>query len=271
MALAARRAGATIMTRCAVRGFETQAGRISGVVTERGAVRCSSVVLAGGAWSRLFCGNAGIDFPQLKVLGSVMRTEAFDGPPEIAIGGSDFAFRKRLDGGYTIAHRGATVAPIVPDSFRLLPEFWSSLRSQGNEIRVRLRPDRFLAEWRQKRRWGMDETSPFETERMLDPAPSAGILKEGMDNLIKAFPAFQGIKVAQSWAGLIDVTPDSVPVIAPIATVPGFFLASGFSGHGFGIGPGAGMLMAELVSGATPSVDPAPFRFERFVRPAAAA
>jgi glycine/D-amino acid oxidase-like deaminating enzyme len=39
---------------------------------------------------------------------------------------------------------------------------------------------------------------------------------------------------------------------------------SGFSGHGFGIGPGAGRLMAELVSGATPVVDPAPFRFERF-------
>jgi glycine/D-amino acid oxidase-like deaminating enzyme len=39
---------------------------------------------------------------------------------------------------------------------------------------------------------------------------------------------------------------------------------SGLSGHGFGIGPGAGRLMAELVSGAAPVVDPAPFRFERF-------
>jgi glycine/D-amino acid oxidase-like deaminating enzyme len=60
------------------------------------------------------------------------------------------------------------------------------------------------------------------------------------------------------------VTPDAVPVIAPVEALPGFFVATGFSGHGFGIGPGAGRLMADLVSGDTPLVDPKPFRFERF-------
>jgi glycine/D-amino acid oxidase-like deaminating enzyme len=62
---------------------------------------------------------------------------------------------------------------------------------------------------------------------------------------------------------LIDVTPDAVPVISPVPAVPGFFIASGFSGHGFGIAPGAGHLMADLVTGATPIVDPSPYRFER--------
>jgi glycine/D-amino acid oxidase-like deaminating enzyme len=57
-----------------------------------------------------------------------------------------------------------------------------------------------------------------------------------------------------------------VPVISPVRLFPGLFLATGFSGHGFGIGPGAGKLMAELVMGKTPCVDPAPFRFERFRR-----
>jgi glycine/D-amino acid oxidase-like deaminating enzyme len=70
-----RRAGGVVLERCAVRGVETKGGRISGVVTEKGAIACDSVVLAGGAWSRLFAGNAGIDLPQLKVLGSVFRTE----------------------------------------------------------------------------------------------------------------------------------------------------------------------------------------------------
>jgi glycine/D-amino acid oxidase-like deaminating enzyme len=64
----------------------------------------------------------------------------------------------------------------------------------------------------------------------------------------------------------MDVTPDAVPVIAPVSSVPGFYLATGFSGHGFGIGPGAGALMADLVIGSTPCVDPAPFRMERFKR-----
>ena len=92
MAQAARRLGAVIVTNCAARGYETKGGRISGVVTERGTIDCDAAVLAGGAWSRLFCGNMGIDFPQLKVLGSVMRTEPLNGPPETAVAGPDSLF-----------------------------------------------------------------------------------------------------------------------------------------------------------------------------------
>jgi glycine/D-amino acid oxidase-like deaminating enzyme len=58
-----------------VRGIETAAGRVVGVVTERSRIACGLVVLAGGAWSRLFCGNLGIELPQLSVLASVMRTD----------------------------------------------------------------------------------------------------------------------------------------------------------------------------------------------------
>jgi glycine/D-amino acid oxidase-like deaminating enzyme len=80
------------------------------------------------------------------------------------------------------------------------------------------------------------------------------------------FPVFAQMQVAQSWGGMIDVTPDAVPVISEVAATPGFFLATGFSGHGFGIGPGAGKLIADLVTGDAPVVDPAPFRFARFAR-----
>ena len=272
IAAAARRRGAAVLTNCAVRGVETTAGRISGAVTEKGTITCGAVVLAGGAWSRLFCGNmpcgnAGLDFPQLKVLGSVFRTEKLDGLPEVAVGGSGFAFRKRLDGGYTVARRGATHSPVVPDSFRLIGDFLPSLWSQRRELRLRL-DRRFGAEWRMRRRWQLDETPPFEEVRVLDPEPSAALLGEARAHLAAAFPAFGTMKVAQSWAGLIDVTPDAVPVISPVAALPGFFIASGFSGHGFGIGPGAGRLMADLVCNDTPVVDPAPFRFERFRRTA---
>lgn len=271
MAAAARRLGATVLTGCAVRGVETRGGQVCAVVTERGPIRCGAVVLAGGAWSRLFCGNLGIEFPQLKVLGSVLRTKPLDGPPEVAVGGSDFAFRKRLDGGYTIAYRNATEAPVAPDSLRLLPDFLPSLWSQRHELRLRLDGRFFLDEWRRPRRWRMDEVTPFERVRVLDPEPSEAILRGARENVARAFPAFADMEVAQGWAGLIDVTPDAVPVISPVDALPGFFVASGFSGHGFGIGPGAGRLMADLVTGAPPVVDPAPFRYDRFRRAAARA
>jgi glycine/D-amino acid oxidase-like deaminating enzyme len=84
--------------------------------------------------------------------------------------------------------------------------------------------------------------------------------------LVRSFPAFGGMKVAERWAGLVDATPDGIPVISEVPTLPGFYIASGFSGHGFGIGPGAGHLMADLVMGETPIADPAPYRYQRFAK-----
>jgi glycine/D-amino acid oxidase-like deaminating enzyme len=55
-----------------------------------------------------------------------------------------------------------------------------------------------------------------------------------------------------------------VPGIGAVDEVPGLVLAAGFSGHGFGIGPGAGHLIADLVTGAMPLVDPKPYDPARF-------
>jgi len=265
IAEAARDYGAQIITECAVRGIDLQAGQVAGVVTERGRIACSAVVLAGGAWSRLFCGNAGLDLPQLKVLGSVFRTKPLDGAPEITAAGSVFAFRKRLDGGYSIARRNANTAEVTPDHFRLLADFFPRLLASRKEIRLRI-GRRSWEELRTRRRWALDEPTPFEAVRVLDPAPKEEILQEARSALSRAFPAFARMEVAESWAGLMDVTPDAVPVIDQVARIPGFFIATGFSGHGFGIGPGAGRLMADLVAGDHPVVDPSPFRLARFAR-----
>lgn len=265
IAAAARRMGAHILTGCAVRGIETSAGKVSGAVTEKGTIACDTVVVAGGAWSRLFLGNMGVSFPQLKILGSVMRTKPLDGVPSQAVGASDFAFRRRLDGGYTVAQRGANVAPIVPDSFRLFFDFLPALRKQWHELRLRVN-GRFIEEWQIPKRWSLDQKTPFETVRVLDPAPVDSILEEAKVNLARNFPAFRNMEVAESWGGLVDVMPDAVPVISHVPGVPGLVIASGMSGHGFGLGPGTGRLAADLVTGDVPIADPTPFRYERFLR-----
>jgi glycine/D-amino acid oxidase-like deaminating enzyme len=263
IAAAARRLGATVMTACAVRGIETAAGRVAGVVTEKGRIGCQSVVLAGGAWSRLFCGNLGIALPQLKVLGSVMRTEPLHGGPEVSASGDLFGFRKRMDGGYTVATLGVRTIDIVPDSFRLFPDYLPSVRLHWKKLRFRV-GRRFVEEWRMKRRWSLDACSPFEAVRVLDPEPDPFVLDRARASIAESFPAFRNLAVAQSWGGMIDVMPDAIPVISPVDSLPGFFIATGFSGHGFGIGPGAGRLMADMVTGAPTIVDPAPFRLSRF-------
>ena len=86
----------------------------------------------------------------------------------------------------------------------------------------------------------------------------------GHHEIAAAFPVFRDIPVVESWGGMIDVMPDAIPVISAVDRVPGFFIATGFSGHGFGIGPGAGRLVADMVAGGATIVDPSPFRLSRF-------
>ncbi len=263
IAEAARDKGATILTECAVRGIELSAGAISGVVTERGPIACQAVVLAGGAWSSLFSGRFGIDLPQLKVMNSVLRTKPLEGGPEQTVWAKDFAIRKRQDGGYTVASGYDNIVDIVPASFRYAKDFLPALRSEWKSLLFRF-GGRFLDEARIPRHWSLDEASPFEYDRVLDPVPSKKRQDKALADLTAAFPIFAKAEIAQRWAGYIDVTPDAVPVISGVESIPGFHIATGFSGHGFGIGPAAGRLMADIVTGRPPIVDPTAFRLSRF-------
>jgi glycine/D-amino acid oxidase-like deaminating enzyme len=263
IATAARRLDANIFTGCAVRGIETAAGRVAAVVTEKGRIACQSAILAGGAWSRLFCGNLGIELPQLKVLGSVMRTEKLDGGPEISASGGLFGYRKRMDGGYTVATLGVRTIDLVPDNFRLMFDYLPAARLHWQKLRFRI-GRRFAEEWRMKRRWSLDEATPFEAVRVLDPEADPFVLDRARASIGAAFPAFRDIRIEQSWGGMIDVMPDAIPVISEADSLPGLYIATGFSGHGFGIGPGAGKLVADMALGAPTLVDPTPFRLSRF-------
>lgn len=263
IANAARRFGAAVLTHCAVRGIDMAAGRAAGVVTEKGRIACDRIVVAGGAWSRLFCSTFGTVLPQLKVLASVLRTNPVAGGPEGALWANGFGLRRRLDGGYTVASGSSSQLDIVPDSLRFASLFLPALKSEWKSLRFRLGA-RFFEEWGWRSQLAPDRPTVFEKVRVLDPAPETAVSERALARVKVAFPALAGAVVAQHWAGLIDTTPDVVPVISEIDALPGCFIASGFSGHGFGIGPGAGRLVAELVGGETPVVDPTPFRLSRF-------
>ncbi|QRI66121.1 FAD-binding oxidoreductase (plasmid) [Shinella sp. PSBB067] len=262
IASAAIARGAVIVEDCAVRVLSLSAGKVSGVVTERGEIRCEHVLLAGGLWSRRFLGNLGVSLPTLPLVASVLRTAAMEGPTEIAVGAPDFSFRKRQDGGFTITQRGALYAPLMLDHLLIGRRYLSTLRAQWKNVRISL-GRAFLNDISLARRWNASAVSPFERVRTMDPPVNEALNAEAMRNLVKAWPVFKNAVVTQAWAGMIDVTPDSLPVISPVAKVPGLTVASGFSGHGFGTSPAAGQLAADLVCGQTPIVDPSPYRLER--------
>lgn len=263
IARAASRAGVAIVSQCAVRGIERAADRLQGVVTEHGTIKASTVVCASGAWTRLFCGSLGITVPQLTVLGTVARTapagKLLDGEawsPGIAI-------RRRADGGYTVAHGGSSLHSLTPDTLRFAAKFFPAFRQGHDSLRLSL-DGSFLKALRTPTRWALDQLSPFERERVLDPAPEPRVLRQMREALERWFPPLAAAPFVETWGGMIEASPDVLPIISPAAALPGLVIATGFSGHGFGIGPGAGRLIADLIAGRADRHELSGFRLERF-------
>ena len=263
IARAAERKGATMLTACAVRGIETSGGRVSSVVTEHGTIRTSVVLCAAGAWSSMFCRSLDIAVPQLTVRGTVARTA----PAELVLDGNLFdsrlGIRRREDGGYTVAHGSILDHGITPSTFRYAFKFLPALRKEIKVLRIRFGRD-FVDELMMPAKWALDRPSPFEQNRVLNPAPSARILKSIRKNLGDMFPQLAGVDIVESWAGMVETSPDVVPMIGEVGDISGFYLATGFSGHGFGIGPGAGKALAAMLTGADNPIDLSPFRLSRF-------
>lgn len=256
--------GVIIREHCAVRALETTAGRVSGVVTEDGPIRADRVLLAGGAWSGLFAGNAGLHLPQLSVRATVAATEPL---PEFWPGAAtdaNFAFRRRADGGYTLAPGMGHDFWIGPAAFRHLHTYLPIIRRDLKLTRLQIAaPRRYPDAWTTPRHWKADDRSPFESMRVLSPDPSPSRLARLQDDFAAAFPQIGRPKLRAAWAGMIDTTPDQVPVLDE-TPISGFFIATGLSGHGFGIGPGIGRMMADLIRSGNPGHDLSRFRFARF-------
>ncbi|QOL14105.1 NAD(P)/FAD-dependent oxidoreductase [Dickeya dianthicola] len=265
LASAAQRLGASVIQQCAVRGLDISGGRVSGVWTERGRVKTAMVICAGGAWSSLFCRRHGIELPLGNVIGTAFRTA----PIEQAIGlpfyTGAFACRPQLDGSYTVSVSGRGRLEPGFQSLRYARQFYPTFRARRKNLSFRPGIKPFLCGPEVWARWAFDDLSPFEKTRILDPAADMTMVSEGLAAMRREYPALAQVRAVQAWGGMIDSTPDAIPVISPVASLPGLVLSAGFSGHGFGIGPGAGRLAADLATGDVPVVDPTPYRYARLV------
>ncbi len=263
IARAAARAGAEVLTGCAVRGISTAGGRVAGVVTEHGEIRTSTVLCAAGAWSSMFCRSLGISVPQLKVRGVVARTAPAELPLQGNLFDSKVGLRRRQDGGYTVGHGSILDHGITPSTLRYSLKFLPALRRELGVLRIRIGRD-FVDEWRMPARWPLDRESPFESRRVLNPEASPSLVSDIKKNLASTIPALANVEIVEAWAGMVETTPDVVPIIGENDALPGFYLATGFSGHGFGLGPGAGKTIAAMLTGATHGIDLEALKLGRF-------
>ena len=153
---------------------------------------------------------------------------------------------------------------IGPDAFRALPYYRQLLLGGTFPIKPRFgTPKGWPDSWTTPRRWRLDEESPFERLRVLDPEPNHAALDRMLGKFAERFPNIGRPVEARRWAGMIDAMPDVVPIVDR-APIEGLSICTGMCGHGFGIGPAFGRIMADMIAEREIGHDLSRFALARF-------
>lgn len=260
---AAKAAGARVFEHCAALRVNTENGGVSEVWTEKGRVRTRCVIGAAGAWSAKLVSPLGLHLPQRWVRSTVARTNAMPRISDAGVWAPGVAFRQRRDGTLNLGGGGWADHDITLDSLRdarlFLPNYWRNRKLFQFHVGKPLFAD-LLA-----RLPGTPERRhPFSASWAKDPPPNPAKLERMLGEFRKMFPTLADLTVTETWAGYMDATPDALPVLGTAESPRGFVFATGFSGHGFGLGPVAGRLVAELIAEGKTSLGIDSFRFSRF-------
>jgi len=103
----------------------------------------------------------------------------------------------------------------------------------------------------------------------FDRSFSLSVVRKLAAQALEVFPFLEHVSLMRTYLGFRPYCPDHLPIIGPDPRVPGLFHATGHEGAGIGLATGTGTLIAQLITGATPDLDPAPFRPHRFEEVAA--
>lgn len=89
-------------------------------------------------------------------------------------------------------------------------------------------------------------------------------LDEMAKTIVDVMPAIGKLRVVRQWGGLYNLSPDRQPIISDTKQLKGFYMACGFSGHGFMFAPMTGLLMSEIVLGKKTTFNKNDLHLDRF-------
>jgi glycine/D-amino acid oxidase-like deaminating enzyme len=149
---------------------------------------------------------------------------------------------------------------LVPsEPFEGFPQSAPMIIDMSNGFHFRPEGRGFLMAWNDP-----EETTGYKTD--FEPSFVEKVLVLAADRV----PVFENLPVnpKKAWAGLYEMSPDHHAILGPVAAVPGFYLANGFSGHGVMHSPATGKILSDLIlHGKTRVVSEASvLGFERFAR-----
>ncbi len=100
--------------------------------------------------------------------------------------------------------------------------------------------------------------------RALETSQTLSSFEDVARDFPEAFPFLADIQIIRGFAGITTWTPDGIPILDKVPGVVGLWVASGFSGHGFCLGPVVGKLFCEWITAGRPSLDLSAFAWSRF-------
>ena len=240
--------------------IDTGGGRVNGVWVGDRLYRAGAVVCAAGTGSSALLRHVGLDLPQERIRATVARTTPSPGLRlHPCVSGPQTGIRQDVSGAFIISVAGGEY-DVRLDSWRSMRWYAQTRKDNPDAARVnylaplsgllRARTVAPLADIPPTR-----DHVPVETSRV----------EQALGEFRKIIPAAADLAIETAWAGIIDTLPDVIPVIGPVDGVQGLLAATGFSGHGFGPGPMAGKVLAELSAGRVSPIDISglsPMRFE---------
>ncbi|MFC5750141.1 NAD(P)/FAD-dependent oxidoreductase [Actinomadura rugatobispora] len=253
-ASAAERGGVRVLCGHTARAIVQRGGRVRGVVTDGGTLDADVVVCAAGSASRRLLRTAGLSLPQNLVRGTVAMTEPVEPLTRASVWAPGLAFRQRPDGRLVVSTGGGGEVDLTLETMIQARRFLPAFRHNARRLRLRVNG---AALHDLRRRFGAELPDP-------EPRPTYGRVRDSMLRLREAVPALSSVRCERAWAGQIDSTPDALPVVDRLPDPAGLVVATGFSGHGFGLAPAIAESVADLVVGAPPRHETGTFRFSRF-------
>lgn len=237
--------GAEIFTRCAAEGIETTNGKVSAVITEKGTIRTPVVVCAAGAWSSNIGRMVGLSLPQRVVRATVAETNPVPPVTQLGVWAPGVSFRQRQNGSFYIAGGGGFEYDVTLETFRDLPLLLPNYFKNRALFRIRVGGE-LVKDIRRRLPGSPDRKHPFAHSVGVEPKPNPKRAQRALQNFVEQFPFLSSIGIRRMWAGRIDATPDAVPVLGEVDQPKGFLFATGFSGHGFAMGPIVGLIMSQV-------------------------
>ena len=258
----AETAGATLSFGVKALKITQLRGGVSGVETTAGFIQTERVVVAGGVWTSHLTNSVGIDVPIMPVVMSELETTAMEPLFEQTIRAFGFGARQRPNGRVVIsAGLNAKVGHEVSLADLRGLRFWLP-RAMSFRKALKLRLD--VKTTLQQLRHLATHDARLIPNNSPEPHVDRRLVNSSLDKMQALMPALADARVGRYWAGLVDMTPDGLPVIDGHTGMDGLTVITGLAGHGLHLGPVLGEIAADLALDDRTSRPIEQFSIERF-------